>query len=220
MALREIPIFPLGNVVLFPGAAVPLHIFEPRYRQMAADAIEGERLIGMATVRPEAAHEMAGDPPLYDVGCAGFIEQHQRLADGRYQIVLRATRRFRIEEEVPRTGDRLYRVARVEELPEADGDPASAEALRARVVEQLEKIAHHALGPEGVRGFDSARLGALDPASFVNGVAQSIALPPQEKQGLLEADTIEERMRRLEGALGFHLAVRSQGASGSSETVH
>ena len=220
MAIREIPLFPLGNVVLFPGAAVPLHIFEPRYRQMTADAIEGERLIGMVAVRPEAAHGMAGDPPVYDIGCAGFIEQHQQLADGRYQIVLRATHRFRVEQELPRTEKRLYRVARVEELPEAEGDLAAAGALRSRIVEHLEEIAHHALGAGGSHGFDPARLDALDPASFVNGVAQSIALPPQEKQGLLDADTIEERMRRLEGALGFHLAARSQGASGSSETVH
>ena len=218
--MSEIPIFPLGNVVLFPGAAVPLYIFEPRYRQMTAESIEGERIIGMVTVRPEAAHAMAGDPPVYEVGCAGFIEEHQQLADGRYQIMLRATGRFRIEEELPRTPERLYRVARVIELPEAEGDRTAAERLRSQVVEHLEQIAFHALGPERAGSFDAARLVALDPASFVNGVSQSIALPPQEKQSLLEADTVEERMRRLEGTLDFQVAARSQGARGSSETVH
>ncbi len=217
MSTSEIPIFPLGNVVLFPGCDVPLHIFEPRYRQMTAAALEGQRILGMIAVRPDAEAAMAEDPALYSVGCAGFIEQHQQLADGRYQLLLRATERFQLEHEVPRTDERLYRIARVRALADADGDLANAEALRAEVVAHLEKIA---LGSAAGQGFDVARLAALDLAAFVNGVAYGVALPPQEKQGLLEADTLEERLRRLEGVLSFHLAARAQAAPDSSETIH
>ena len=210
----------MAQIVLFPDAAVPLHIFEPRYRQMTADALAGDRRIGMVGVRPEHTGEMGGDPPLYPVGCEGFIEQHQELADGRYQILLRATARFRIEAELPREGDRLYRVARVVELPEVQGDPNAVEALRARVVAHLEEIAQRALRDDPNGAFDAAPLEALAPDKFANGVAHSIALPLQEKQSLLAADTIEDRLRQLDDALSFHLAARSHAAPGGSETVH
>src|SRR5262249_5507316 len=112
----ELALFPLANVVLFPRIHCPLHIFEPRYRQMTTDALAGSRQIGMATVRPEHAEQMSGDPPLFSIGCAGTIRRAQRYDDGRYDIVLFGTQRFRIEHEIPREGERLYRVARVELL--------------------------------------------------------------------------------------------------------
>ncbi len=220
MSSAEIPIFPLGQVVLFPDATVPLHIFEPRYRQMTADALAGDRRIGMVGVRPESAQEMGGDPPLYPVGCEGFIEQHQELADGRYQILLRATSRFRIEAELPREGGRLYRVARVVELPEVMGDPAEIAKHRARVIAHLEEIARRAMSDSASEPFDTAPLAALTDEKFANGVAQSIALPPQEKQSLLAADSIESRLRQLESALSFHLTARSHSAPGGNETLH
>ena len=71
--LKRIPLFPLSNVVLFPGARVPLHIFEPRYRQMLQAALEGDRLLGMVAVRPGHQEQMQGNPPVQPLGCAGFI---------------------------------------------------------------------------------------------------------------------------------------------------
>ena len=108
-----LPIFPLSNVVLFPGVSTPLHLFEPRYRQLARDVLAGERRIGMVVVRPEFADEMAGDPPVFPVGCAGVITESQRRADGRFDIVLRGETRFELIEEPPRPSERLYRCARV-----------------------------------------------------------------------------------------------------------
>ena len=67
----ELPIFPLSNVVLFPNLQVPLHLFEPRYRQMARDALDGAGRIGMVVVRPDHVAEMASDPPIFPIGCAG-----------------------------------------------------------------------------------------------------------------------------------------------------
>src|SRR5436309_832636 len=94
-----IPLFPLPNVVLFPNVFLPLHIFEPRYRAMVADALKGDRIIGMALLRPGYEANYDGRPPVYEVGCAGVITHSQPLADGRYDIVLRGLEKFRITGE-------------------------------------------------------------------------------------------------------------------------
>src|SRR5512147_373282 len=113
---EELPLFPLSNVVLFPRVRAPLHIFEPRYRQMTEHALAGERRIGMVVVPPEHLERIAGDPPVYAIGCAGVISASQRLPDGRFHIMLDGTWRFRIQEELPHAPGRLYRLARVERL--------------------------------------------------------------------------------------------------------
>jgi Lon protease-like protein len=214
----RIPLFPLENVVLLPDGAVPLHVFEPRYRQLMEDALVGDRRIGMIAVRPEHAHEMAGDPPLYAIGCAGFVTEHQRLADGRFHLLLRATHRFRVQRELPRDGARLYRVAEVQTLDERAGDPAAAVRARDRVVELLDRLAERLLG--GERSVDAAQLRSLGLAQFAAGVAQAVALPIREKQALLEADTVQARLERLAGALDFHLALLGRPRADGPETVH
>ena len=87
MSTDEIAIFPLSNVVLFPRMQCPLHLFEPRYRQLAEHVLADDRRIGMVVVPPEHADEMHGDPPVYPIGCAGTIGQSQKLRDGRFNIV-------------------------------------------------------------------------------------------------------------------------------------
>ena len=143
-----IPIFPLAQVVLFPGVRCPLHIFEPRYRQMTEAALRGERRIGMVTVRPDEAHAMAGDPGVFEVGCEGAIADWKRLDDGRFDIVLEGTRRFRILDEPPRAGTRLYRVARVERLDDRlePGEADALAALRARTLDRLETLVERYAG--------------------------------------------------------------------------
>jgi uncharacterized protein len=214
----KLPLFPLENVVLLPEGVVPLHIFEPRYRQLMEDALASDRRIGMVAVRPERSHELAGDPPLYEIGCAGFVAEHQRLADGRFHLLLRATHRFRIVSELPRDARRLYRVAEVEALEEQLGDSEAALRARDRVIELLVQLAARTLGAE--RGIDVAQLRALALPHFASGVAQSVALPTREKQALLEAPTVAERLERLAGALDFHLALGERGPFPGPETVH
>src|SRR5262245_7550066 len=138
----RVALFPLSSVVLFPRVRTPLHIFEPRYRQMAEHALAGERWIGMVTVPPEHVRGLAGDPPVYPIGCAGLISQAQRLPDGRFHIMLDGAFRFRILEEVPRSGERLYRVARVERLADTydDADRERVRALRGRVLELVRSL--------------------------------------------------------------------------------
>jgi len=214
---QRVPIFPLSNVVLFPDAVAPLHIFEPRYRQLMQAALAGDRLIGMVTVRPEHLEEMSGDPPVYAVGCLGFIGEHQRLADGRYNLLLRGTQRFRIREELARESSQLYRSAEVEVLEDRLADPQAAEAARAGVIKRLRELAHRSLG-EQADAFDPERLAALSLCNFAGGVCQAVGLPPQEKQGMLEADDVGDRLRRLENALAFHLIATP--TTRGSQTIH
>src|SRR5258708_18977220 len=94
-----LPIFPLPNVVLFPNVFLPLHIFEPRYREMVADALKGDRIIGMTLLRAGYESRYEDRPPVYDIGCAGVITHAQPLADGRYDIVPRGLHRLRITSE-------------------------------------------------------------------------------------------------------------------------
>src|SRR5262245_6454674 len=112
-----LPIFPLPNVVLFPNFFLPLHIFEPRYREMIADALSADRLIGMVLLRPGWEHDYEGRPAVYPIGCSGVITHAERLQDGRYNIVLRGLERFRILDE---DHERSYRRALVEALAEGD----------------------------------------------------------------------------------------------------
>jgi len=214
----KIPLFPLENVVLLPEGVVPLHIFEPRYRQLTEHALAGDRRIGMIAVRPEGSGEMAGEPPLFEIGCAGFVAEHQRSADGRFHLLLRATERFRVLRELPREPGRLYRVAEIEPLPEEVGDAEAAVQARDRVLHLLVRLAERRIGPQ--RSIDSDSLRALGLAHFATSVAQSLALPTREKQSLLEAATLAERLARLAGALDFHLALLHHRAGGGPETLH
>ncbi len=89
MLPSTIPLFPLPNVVLFPHVTLPLHIFEPRYREMVSTALEGDRMIGMVLLRPGWEGDYEGRPPIYEVGCTGLITHAERTTDGRYNHVLR-----------------------------------------------------------------------------------------------------------------------------------
>ena len=97
---KPIPLFPLASCVLMPHATVPLHVFEPRYRVMTRDAIDGDRLIAMATFGGDDwKAEYAGNPPIRDVVCVGFRVRHHQLPDGRYNLLLQGVCRAKVEEE-------------------------------------------------------------------------------------------------------------------------
>jgi Lon protease-like protein len=218
---ETIPLFPLPNVVLFPRVRVPLHVFEPRYRQMTAEALEGSRRIGMVTVRPEHVPEIAGNPPLFAVGCAGSIERATRREDGRYDLVLHGTNRFRIVEELPEDGERTYRLARVAPLPDRFDEPREGiplQALRADAIDLLTQLLRH-LSPQAGT-LDPRRFSGIDDATFVNLLCQALELSPAEKQGLLEADGVLARCERLVALLQFRVAEAGGGVAGSSRTVH
>jgi uncharacterized protein len=185
----EIPIFPLPNVVLFPSALLPLHIFEPRYRAMVADALEGERLIGMVMLRPGWEPHYEEAPQVYPVGCAGFITHAERLPDGRYNIILRGLEKFRIlnERGARQSGER-YRIARIEAIKEPrPAVTAASREARHRLEKLLAKKLHkndHDFIPKDV-----------PDADLVHAIAQH--LDPLEKQALLECNSLLERCEAL-----------------------
>jgi Lon protease-like protein len=189
MLPSEIPIFPLPNVVLFPSALLPLHIFEPRYRAMVADALESERLIGLVMLRPGWESNYDGTPEVYPVGCAGFITHADRLPDGRFNIMLRGLQKFRILDERPaRDGVERYRIAHIESIKEVkSGVSAASKAARERLERLLARKLHksdHDFIPKDV-----------PDADLVHAIAQH--LEPLEKQALLECSSLLERCEAL-----------------------
>ena len=180
-----LPIFPLPNVVLFPNVFLPLHVFEPRYREMVRDALAGDRLIGMVLLR-DAGDSAAAPPPVYPVGCAGLIAHRERLRDGRFNIVLRGLHKFRILAE---DHARSYRRARVETIAEPDAG-AGLRAARRRIERLLERRLD-------LPGSNSKLPSGMGDADLVNALSQYLEFDPLEKQALLERDGLLERCRSL-----------------------
>jgi Lon protease-like protein len=189
MLPASIPLFPLPNVVLFPSVFLPLHIFEPRYRRMVTEALEGDRIIGMVLLRPGWEANYEGRPAVYPIGCAGLITHAEPLPDGRFNIVLRGLEKFRI---VGEDTDRDYRVGRIEtlmeEIDEVERTNVRAERrrLEALLVPQ----------PEG-RGTDPKVPPSMADEDLVNALAQYLELEPVEKQALLEREGLLARCRAL-----------------------
>jgi uncharacterized protein len=216
-----LPIFPLPNVVLFPNVFLPLHIFEPRYREMVADAVKSDRLIGMALLRPGWEQNYEGHPPVYPVGCSGVITHVDRLQDGRYNIVLRGVERFRIREEDHQLS---YRRAVVDSLPDWQQGPddktiirnqrARLESLLATTIER--SIARAAAGhpPAERPGHDPKIPTAMPDEDLVNALAQYLDLEPLERQALLESHNLCSRAESLVELLEMKLLMaRTPGLS-------
>jgi Lon protease-like protein len=195
MALPEIiPVFPLTGVMLLPGSVLPLHVFEPRYRNMIEDALQADKIFGM--IQPFAPQDdnrgpppgVEGDAPeLYKVGCAGYIEQSEKLPDGRYFVQLKGVNRFRWEDELPLR--RGYR--RVRGLYESFPDAAPQEDWRCDRDAVLGALAAYGeahgmqVKPEHARRFSDLEL--------VNLLSVSLPFHPAEKQALLESVTLQDR---------------------------
>ena len=200
-----LPIFPLPNVVLFPNVFLPLHIFEPRYREMVADAMAGDRLIGMVLLRPGFEGDYDGHPPVYPVGCRGVMTHAERQADGRYNIVLRGLDRFRIvseDHELP------YRRATIETLHEQALSGAELSTVR----EQRSKI-ESMLTTIVERGGAPTLPAAMSDEDLIHALAQYLDLEPLEKQALLERPGLLARARSLGELLEMKLMAARAPAS-------
>ena len=176
-----IPIFPLPDLALFPNGTQPFHIFEPRYREMVADALAGDSIIGMVMLRPGFEDDYEGRPPIYAMGAAGLIVASERLADGRYNIVLRGVAKFRVLGE---DASRGYRLAEVEELREAVVDDPALLSSRRRQVEAAVRSA-----------FPRAPLPAsgVPDERAIDDIATMLPLERAERLELIEADGPLER---------------------------
>ena len=143
-----IPLFPLPTSVFFPNTSLPLHIFEPRYRSMVADALNEEREIGMILLKPGWKIDYQGTPKIMTIGCAGKISNYSKLPEGKYNILLSGLYRFRILHEVK---GKLYRQAQVELLKEVNNQDLTTEP--SPIKEKLTKIMQIYLKnfPEGTK---------------------------------------------------------------------
>lgn len=191
-----IPIFPLPNVVLFPQVMLPLHIFEPRYRQMIRDTQnKTPPLIGMALLRGNWQEQYEGNPDIFSIGCAGEMVRIAPLPDGRFNILLQGLRRYHIREEL---FTESYRQARVEWDPplKEQLDPGRRQGLRQLLDRYLPKN-------EQVQKFLSDP--TIDDDFFVNFFAFHLDLLPIEKQSLIEVLSLVERAERLHDILDFKL---------------
>jgi uncharacterized protein len=202
-----LPLFPLPNVVLFPNVFLPLHIFEPRYRAMVADAITGDRMIGMVLLRSGWEHDYDGRPPVFTVGCSGVITHVEQLADGRYNIVLRGLERFRILEEDHSLSYRRGIVEPWTEPPVDNADRAGVRRQRAKL-EAILAASHES------RGSDPKIPSAMSDEDLVNALAQYLDFEPLEKQALLEHRSLRARAEALVELLEIKLIIsRTPGCS-------
>ena len=193
-----LPVFPLAGAILFPRAQLPLHIFETRYREMIRDAMDGAGRIGM--IQPSRLDEDDERPPLYRVGCVGDIVGVEELDDGRFNIVLHGSNRFRLIEEVPFEG--AYRCASVDIEAFDDSEPAALSLVERAEVEREARR----LGTAMRLAVDWDAVGRLDDEILVNSIAQVAPFDLGAKQALLEQATLTGRADLLVQLMQFHRA--------------
>lgn len=187
-------LFPLPNLVLFPTAVQPLHVFEPRYRQLMEDAVKDDRLIGMSLLQPGWEPQYHKTPPIYPTVCLGRVHKEHRLPDGRWNLLLHGLARGRVEAELK--ADRLYRVARVELVQEEDvASPHKAAELRHRLGRGVRRW-FQANGAALVQ-LEKLMESGLTLGSLCDVLAFALPLPLDLKQQLLADADVEERALRL-----------------------
>jgi Lon protease-like protein len=179
----RLSIFPLGGALLFPRTQLPLHVFEPRYRALVADALARDRRIAM--IQPREGGER---PALFDIGCVGRIAQVESLEDGRFNIVLEGLTRFRVVAEL----DVATTFRQIEASFAEFADAEEAEPLAMIVRADLERESRRFADARGY-AVDWDAVARLDDESLVNGIAQIAPFDVAAKQALLEAVTIADR---------------------------
>ena len=196
---ESIPIFPLEDVMLFPEMSVPLRIYEPRYKAMIADALKGDRIIGMVLLRPGYEKDYERSPSVFQVGVAGVINEVEQLPNGEYNITLGALTKYRITRE---EASRPYRIAHVTAIADvtSDADKAALHARRQR----LESLITESGGRTGIRAAPEG----ISDESLVNGISQLAHIDELDREHLLEAPSPLARAEALIAILEKMIAER------------
>ncbi len=206
--LEDVPVFPLPGVVLFPGQRLPFHIFEPRYRAMVRDLLgSGAPYLVVSCILGEITEAVPG---FCSVAGLGRVVGHQRLPDGRFNILVEGVGRVRVEERpfVP-----PYRRVRAVVLPDPDPpevDPLSRSTLLAVAAQYL------ASGRTRPVGVGAEASGAVPSALLCLRLAERVVSDSAAKQAILESDTAELRVRRTIDALALEL-LAAQGYTATGE---
>ena len=194
-ALTSLPIFPLPNCVLLPGGLLPLHVFEPRYRELTRDCLAGHHLMAVARLRPGYETTYYGRPPVYDRCGVGRIICSEELPDGRFALLLRGVARVEIARELP--AERAYRIVEARILHDQSCDDADARDHHHRLISLCDRLSEviEQGGPQLrdlVRSFDS-------PGACADAIAAALIMDADARQELLEAI---DPMVRLQRTLG------------------
>lgn len=184
-----LPLFPLPDLVFFPGTRLPLHVFEPRYRTMISDALEADQRFGIVLLRPGWQADYQGAPPVHRFGTLGTIEQFVTLDDGRYNLLVRGDVRFRIIDEVGRDP---YRTARVIVQPQITASADDAYAQREWLADLSKQYLRYLPNQTPVPEIETVGLEAL-----TNALIMSLNVESEEKQKLLEIDDLIERAEQI-----------------------
>jgi ATP-dependent Lon protease len=195
--LSNLPLFPLP-VVLFPGVPLPLHIFEPRYRQMLTDIQMSDNMFGLAYFDPSVSENEV--PPAGHVGCVAEVTETQTFPDGRSTIMTLGVIRYRIESYVERSDP--YLVAQVSYFEDDEEDESRLTATAREVAETFTRIA------QAVRTINDERASLPDitdtePQRLSFLVAAAMEIEADVKQELLELRSTSERLDRLRTMLNI-----------------
>jgi Lon protease-like protein len=200
-ALSALPIFPLPNCVLLPGGLLPLHVFEPRYREMTRDVLAGSHLMAVARLRPGYETSYYGRPPVYERCGVGRIICSEELPDGRFALLLRGVARVEIARELP--PERSYRQVEARVLADAAHDPGEAKDTHRRLIQLCDRLAEviEKGGPQLrdlVRSFD-------EPGACADAIAAALVMDADARQELLEACNPMVRLQRTLGHVSHML---------------
>jgi hypothetical protein len=213
----RLPVFPLPDVVFFPGTVLPLHVFEPRYRRMVADCLAGDRWLAVVRLRPGWEKDYEGRPPIHSVAGAGEIMQAEAFPDGRFNILLDGRCRVRIEGEEP-TGGRPYRVVQARRLPdripEGEGSDLVAPLQELRLAHEKLLVALGQTHAEVVARLTVAGVGA---GAVVDRIVAAVVPDAGMRQRILETVEVQKRLELARAALAELLAFVA-GRTGDDET--
>jgi Lon protease-like protein len=209
-ALAALKVFPLHGVAVLPGTPAPFHIFEPRYRALVADALEGDRIVAVPGLfGPSDAHAMR--PPLRAVCGAGVIEEVERHEDGRFDIVVRGLARVRLVQELP--PNRLYREFKAELIEDVlpPGGPGALSEQLAALRRLVYDLATRLPAESGAEQLAEAVAQMKDPSAIADLVGAAAVSEPEPRQRIVEEADVARRLELVMGEVAGVVLMLSKG---------
>jgi ATP-dependent Lon protease len=201
-------LFPLPNLVLFPHVMQPLHVFEPRYRDLVEEALAGDRLLALALLSPGWEKDYDGRPPIYPTACLGSIAKHAQLEDGRYNLLIVGVRRIRVNRELAPM--RSFRIAEAEILEDSfpEQDAAARPALQRRLIERFKRLLPQV--PEAREQLEQLLREEVPLSILTDIMSYTLDLDVAVKMQLLAEHRVDNRARMLTDLLADAVTNRSQ----------
>lgn len=196
MAPLTLPIFPLPDVTFFPHTLLPLHVFEARYRAMVMDALARDRRLAVVKLKPGFEAAYAGKPAVHPIAGAGEIVSWERLATGRYNILVKGEWRIRVESERP--SDTLYRIVTAQRLDDVV-PTTDVSASLARIRDACGRLLRALDRPADL--LDTALADGQAPGVIADRIAAAVVPDADLRQELLETLDVTRRLDRLGGVL-------------------